>query len=59
MEKCTQILNLQKRKNIILKDSKKVWNIEKIPDKDYRKDDSCFENLKMRLLQTMRKEKTM
>lgn len=59
MEKCTQILNLQKRKNIILKNSKKVWNIEKIPDKDYRKGDSCFENLKMRLLQTMRKEKTM
>lgn len=59
MEKCTQILNLQKRKNIILKDSKKVWNIEKIPDKDYRKGDSSFEHLKMRLLQTMRKEKTM
>lgn len=30
-KKCTQILNLQKRKNITLKGSKKVRNIEKIP----------------------------
>lgn len=37
-----------------LKESMKYWK----DTKDYRKGDSCFEHLKMRFLQTMRKGKT-